>query len=341
MDQRVSIILPAGNAASSIEDCLRSLVAQQTDGVEILVVDDASADDTASLAESMGVRVLRREQNGGPAAARNLGVQHAKGDVLFFVDADVVLHDGAVARVRDCFERNPSLAAVFGSYDTEPRARGVVSQYRNLLHHFVHQQGKREASTFWAGCGAIRRSAFLQVGGFDAEAFPRPSIEDIELGYRLRDHGYAIAIDPGLQGTHLKRWTLGSMVRTDLLCRAIPWTRLNLERGAAPDDLNIRKSQKISVALAALASLSIPLAFLTTWAIPFGMLAVMVIVLLNLYLFRFLGRERGIFFAMLCVPLHLLYFFYSGLGFLWVNVAHHVAPRTRESERPGPMVARP
>ena len=58
----------------------------------------------------------------------------------------------------------------------------MVSQYRNLLHHFVHQHGHAEASTFWAGCGAIRRAAFDAVGGFDAARFPRPSIEDIELG---------------------------------------------------------------------------------------------------------------------------------------------------------------
>ena len=84
----------------------------------------------------------------------------------------------------------------------------MVSQYRNLLHHFVHQEGNPEASTFWAGCGAVRRAAFDAVAGYDEARFRRPSIEDIELGYRLRRAGYRIRLDRDLQCTHLKRWRL-------------------------------------------------------------------------------------------------------------------------------------
>ena len=81
-----------------------------------------------------------------------------------------------------------------------PRLQGVVSQYRNLLHHFVHQHGNSEASTFWAGCGAIRRSVFEEMGGFDEQRFPTPSIEDIELGYRLRQAGHRILLDKACRG---------------------------------------------------------------------------------------------------------------------------------------------
>ena len=91
---------------------------------------------------------------------------------------------------------------------TRARAPGLVSQYRNLLHHFVHQQGDPEASTFWAGCGAVRRDAFDAVGGFDDGAFRRPSIEDIELGYRLRGGRATASASTAVSGTHLKRWTL-------------------------------------------------------------------------------------------------------------------------------------
>ena len=122
----------------------------------------------------------------------------------------------------------------------------MISQYRNLLHHFVHQNGNREASTFWAGCGAIRRSVFEKIGGFDEKRFRRPSIEDIELGYRLRQSGYRILLDKRLQGTHLKGWNLYSLIRTDISCRAMPWSRLILETKKLPDDLNLKLGQRVS-----------------------------------------------------------------------------------------------
>jgi glycosyltransferase involved in cell wall biosynthesis len=317
---RVSVIIPACNAGDCLPHCLAALRSQASDDVEIIVVDDASTDGTAGIAESMGARVFRTDRNSGPSRARNLGARQARGEYLLFVDSDVVVRPDAVSRVREFLDGKPSVAAVFGSYDAEPHAHGWLTQYRNLLHHYVHQQGRREASTFWSGCGAIRRDVFLEVGGFDDVAFPR-SIEDIELGYRLREAGHAIELDRDLQGKHLKRWTLRSLIRTDVFCRAIPWTRLNLERKVSPDDLNIKRSQKLSVALTAVVFLSLPLALVDSRALLLGILATAVIVALNVRLFRFFLDRRGPIFALICVFFHMLYFFYSGLSYLYVWLA--------------------
>jgi len=149
------------------------------------------------------------------------------------------------------FSRNRDLDAVIGSYDRRPAANGFVSEYRNLMHHFVHHRGKREASTFWAGCGAIRKSVFLESGGFN-ENYRAPSIEDIELGYRLARTGRKLALNPEIQVTHLKSWGLRSMLKTDFFYRALPWSELTLRSGRMPNDLNLRISQRISVALVAL-----------------------------------------------------------------------------------------
>ena len=151
---------------------------------------------------------------------RNRGAELARGEILFFVDADVVLACGALRRLAKTFSEQPALAAVFGSYDATPPATGLVSQYRNLLHHFVHQTGNPDASTFWAGCGAIRQKAFERVGGFDARLFPRPSIEDIELGARLARLGHRVRLEKRLRATHLKRWTLGRVLLADVRDRA-------------------------------------------------------------------------------------------------------------------------
>jgi GT2 family glycosyltransferase len=330
----LSVIVPVYNNPQDLRECLSALIASSCPGSEIIVVDDASTDDTPSIAAQMGVQVLRLAKNSGPAAARNYGASHAQGEILFFVDADVVVAPDAVRHVVALFAEDPNLVAVFGSYDARPLAKGVVSQYRNLLHHFVHQNGDREASTFWAGCGAIRRSVFQEVGGFDARRFPRPSIEDIELGYRLRQAGHRILLDKALQGTHLKRWTLGSVIRTDIFHRAIPWSRLILERKKAPVDLNLKGGQRLSIALVGLACLSLPLLLFRFELISLPALCLVGAIVLNRQLFSFLARQHGLYFATRCIPLHLLHYLCSGLSYLSIWIAFQLKSLKAHSPTP-------
>jgi GT2 family glycosyltransferase len=256
-------------------------------------------------------------RNSGPAAARNYGARHAGGDIVFFVDADVMVAPEALRRVEAVFREQPDLAAVFGSYDARPRAKGMISQYRNLLHHFVHQNGHSEASTFWAGCGAIRRTVFDSIGGFDEKKFLRPSIEDIELGYRLRQCGQRILLDKALQGTHLKRWNLYSLIRTDIACRAVPWSRLILETKNAPRDLNLNSGQKLSLVLVACACASLAAALIQPLFLMVAMAALFGVVVINRKLYLFFFRQKGILFAAAGVSLHFLYYLYSGLSYVY------------------------
>jgi GT2 family glycosyltransferase len=343
---QVSIIIPVYNDCRNLSLCLSGLLHAirqvQPHTAEIIVIDDASTDGSSVVAAQFaGVRVSRLAQNSGPAAARNAGARQARGDLLFFVDADVVVAPGAVHQVLHSFAAKPDLAAVFGSYDARPRAPGVVSQYRNLLHHFVHQHGNPEASTFWAGCGAIRRTVFEEVGGFDAQRFPRPSIEDIDLGYRLRRAGYHILLDKTLQGTHLKKWTLWSVLRTDLGARAIPWARLMLEHGAVPNDLNVKPAQRASVALVGLAGVCVLLAVRWVELLALAGVALAGVLALNWRLFAFFARQRGGSFAGLCFPLQVLHYCCSGLGYVWSWGAFHLPvvppPWLRIGQRPVPL----
>ena len=316
----ITVILPVYNGAAFLERCLASLTATDYPYFDCIVVNDGSTDDSEAIARSLPVRVLSVSGGPfGPASARNRGAEVARGEILFFVDADVVLGPGSLRRVAKVFHEHPAIAAVFGSYDNHPEAKGVVSQYRNLLHHFVHQNGAPEASTFWAGCGAIRRSVFEAVGGFDEKRFLHPSIEDIELGYRLRQCGYRILLDKGLQGTHLKRWSFYSMIRTDIASRAVPWARLIQQTPKIPADLNLKFGQKASVALVGLACLFLGLAMASSKFLLLSLLAILGVGFLNRKLYAFFMRERGISFAVSCVPLHLLYFLYSGISYLYVR----------------------
>jgi GT2 family glycosyltransferase len=328
----VSIVVPVYNKPRDLARCLSALRAAAGADTEVIVVDDASTDDVSSVAVNAGARLLRLARNVGPAAARNHGARHARGQVLFFVDADVVVAEDVMMRVRTFIERDPEIAAVFGSYNLHPTAPGLVSQYRNLLHHFVHQTGRAEASTFWAGCGAVRRAAFEHVGGFDERSFPRPSIEDIELGYRLRRAGYRILLDKSLQGMHLKRWTLWTVVRTDITHRAIPWSRLILNSKEAPDDLNLQRSQRLCVGLTGLSGIFFAASPLRPELLVPAFACAAATVVINRDLFAFFSRVRGVLFATACVPLHLLYYICCGVGYqyVWLTSMLQRAPRTPE-----------
>lgn len=315
----ISVIIPFHNASATLKRCLDAVVSSNYPSYECIVIDDGSTDDSERVAKQFPVQVLKLSDGPfGPAYARNRGAELARGKILLFVDADVVLAPGVLRRVANTFNEQPDLAAVFGSYDSRPHATGVISQYRNLLHHFVHQNGNSEAATFWAGCGAIRRSVFNQIGGFDEKRFRRSSIEDIELGYRLRQCGYRILLDKTLQGTHLKRWNLYSLIRTDISCRAIPWARLILETKQLPDDLNLKVGQRVSLTLVAMACACLLFAVVQPKLLAVCAAALLGVAVINRKLYRFFLRQHGIFFAAACILLHLLYYLYSGCSYFYV-----------------------
>jgi glycosyltransferase involved in cell wall biosynthesis len=211
-------------------------------------VDDGSTDPSAEVARRYGARVLATKGRRGPAHARNLGADAASGEIVFFIDSDVSVYPGTLGRILSNFRENPGVAAVIGSYDDSPGSGDFLSQYRNLMHCYVHQTGKKKACTFWSGCGAIRKDVFLQHHGFN-ESYGRPAIEDIELGYRLAAGGCKVVLDRHLLVKHLKRWSLWGVVKTDIMDRGIPWTELILRDQRLPNDLNVQLSQRLSVAL--------------------------------------------------------------------------------------------
>jgi GT2 family glycosyltransferase len=302
----LSVIVPVRDGGPAFARCLAALGRSTLSGYELVVVDDASGDDSAAVAAAHGARVVRLGERRGPAAARNAGARAARGELLFFLDADCEPAPDALERAAAELEREPALDAVFGSYDDRPAEPGLVSQFKNLFHHWTHQRGAGPASTFWAGCGAIRRRRFLELGGFDERRYGVPSIEDIELGYRLREAGGSIRLLPELQARHLKRWTLGNLVRTDLLRRGIPWTELLLERRGR-SALNVEPRARLAVAAGTLAVAALPAIPFWGWAGAVSAAATAAMVGSSWSFYALVRRRCGALYALGAVPLHALY----------------------------------
>ena len=294
------MVVPATNAPPTLRACLDAIAA--ADGPdEIVVVDDS--------------RVR------SPAAARNLGVARSSGDVIVFVDADVAVAPDVFERIAAAFDDDPSLTALFGSYEDAPPARGPVSGFRNLLHHHVHQRAGGTTGTFWAGLGAIRRGAFERAGGFVEHP-----VEDIELGMRLAASGASIRLEPAIQGAHLKAWNLFSMIRTDLLVRGAPWVGLLLEHRSPSAALNLGWRHRLS----ALASLAILVgAALLSAAVVVA--AVAALVALNFSFYRLIVRRRGVLQAAAGVLLHVVHHLVAVVA-LVLGIVLYVAARSAARE---------
>ncbi len=327
----VSVIIPVHNGRRHIERCLDALIASSYSSFEIIMVDDCSTDESVAIARQKEITVLQLSERSGPAVARNYGAQHARGEILLFIDSDVVVRRETISSVVATFQYNADVVAVFGSYDDDPAEGNFISQYRNLFHHFHHQNSDTNAFTFWAGCGAIRKKVFEEMGGFDQKKYTKPSIEDIELGYRIRKKGYRILLDKGLQVKHLKRWEFLSMLRTDIFQRAIPWSRLILETKFMPKDLNLQMAHKTSSISVALMIMMIAILlfghtkFYDIPVVPTAGLFLSILfvnfLILNQELYGFYALRKGLRFMVQVIPLHLLYYLYSGISFVvcWIS----------------------
>ena len=329
----ISVITPVYNGGYAFVCCLLTMAKTQFDNWELLVVDDGCSDRSIDIARKFGAKILRTSGRKGPGAARNLAAEVAKGEYLCFIDADCEVCDDAITKLAYKLQAQPEIEVLFGSYNDAPEATNFVAQYKNLMHHYVHQQGSEDASTFWAGFGVVKRSLFLEVGGFDTERFPRPSIEDIELGYRLKQAGAKIYLAKDLQVKHHKAWKLVGLTKTDVFDRGIPWTKLLLaNKSNFVNDLNLQTSSRISVIAGYSLILCVSVSLFNLAALIPGAIFATLLLYLNWDVYHFFYQKRGLAFALKVIPVHWLYYLYGGLSFA-LGTLSYWKERLLESEK--------
>ena len=289
----IAVIIPVFNSRRLLRETLLALQSSSRFPDELIVVDDGSTDDSAGVAEQFGARVVKMAKNIGPAACRNYAALLTRSEILVFLDADTCVHIDTLERMEAHLIEDTGLSAVIGSYDDTPSDPGICSQYRNLAHCYVHHSAHRSALTFWSGCGAVRRAAFFDADGFD-ERYRKPSVEDIELGYRMSDRGARILLDPEICVTHTKHWTVWTSIVTDVLDRGIPWMALLLSRRRMPDDLNIKRRHRVATALTGGALICLAASVRSAWWLLACFTLAVLALSLDAGLLRFIYRKRGL-----------------------------------------------
>lgn len=337
MRDGVSVIVPAYNAEATITECLTALRAAILPEDELILFDDGSTDATRNIAEAAGARIeTNAGRPKGPAYGRNAAAATATKPYLMFVDADVIIAPDAIDRLMDEVRTTGAVAA-FGSYDDHPRSRRLPALYANLRHHFVHQSGCREATTFWSGIGLMKADVFREFGGYDDVLFAHPSIEDVELGMRLINAGKRIRLVPGAQGTHWKDWTLWRVWHTDVVRRALPWSRLIADGQLAEADLNLARKERVLALLA----LGVPVTLVggifvhPLWLATAALVALYVAGIMAFV--RILARRLNAFQLAAAVAMHLCYHLYASCTYAAVMLGTRLGLRRSA----GPVAAAP
>jgi hypothetical protein len=277
---------------------------------EIIVVDDASSDGSVSIAARYADTVVKLTGHpAGPAYARNRGVELARGEIIAFVDGDVVVRPDTLSRLLATLLDRPDIDAVSASHEANSGAPNFVSQYWNLLLSFGEQRHSGRCAQFAPGCGVVRREAFLAAGMYDEWRFDAAGMENVELGERLLGAGQGVLLSAELRVTHMKQWDVGSVCqevwrRSRVLARSLGYLRMS---AAAPGEVVFTLGRTLIPAVALLGTLMLAAAFVpsphASGKVGVGVAALL---LTNLPVHRFYAETRGLWFAIVSAPLHIV-----------------------------------
>lgn len=316
---KISIIIPTNRFDKSFDVCLKQLAEiQKKDSFELVIaLDGLETTEKDFIPYKINkLKLVKIEQQSGPAVARNLAAKMAESEILFFIDSDVLIQSTTIQLIAKHYTKSTAEEALIGSYDDMPAEQSLVSKYRNLLHHYTHQTASEKASTFWGACGAIKKEVFMEIGGFN-ENYHQPSIEDIELGYRLLENGYSIRLNKNLQVKHLKKWTIRNMIYTDIFLRAKPWTiLLNSFKQWKTRDLNTKTEEKLAATLLVLALLSLVFSLFLSQLIGLVFAFCLVLIFLKRNVYSFFKDKVKFYQMPLVVLLHWLYLLCAVIGFI-------------------------
>jgi glycosyltransferase involved in cell wall biosynthesis len=299
----ISIVIPTYNASGFMLGLLDSIFNQAVNDMEVIIVDDCSTDNTVEIVKKYPVRIIQMETNAGPAVARNRGVKEAAGDIIFFLDSDVLVLDGTIKEVEDYFNNNPDAQCIIGICATTPLNSGFVPAYMAMFEyiHLIGQQYNK-VSVFAPRCGAIKKDFFLEIGGYD-EQYKGADVEDFELARRINKKD-CIILNPKLLVRH--QFANFRQALKIYFKRTVMWVHLFFKE----KQLDNAGPTSPSNGIAAICAFS---SFLSLLLVPFVGFAQYLFVLLaviylvsNLKWWNFMRGEAGFLFSVRAMALNYL-----------------------------------
>jgi len=315
----ISIITPIYNSPKTIKAYLDAIFNSTYKDFELVLIDDGSPEDLQEFLKGYPPVIFKKlEHRHGAYYARHQAVEMSHGQVLLFLDADVIVKPETLGKIAAVLEDHPEASGMIGSYDDSPQAGNTVTQFKFLYHHYIHQHEGEYVGSFWTGCGAVRKDVFKKLDGFNLSFFHElNAVMDIEFGYRLKLNHYKIYNARHIQVKHLKKLTFVNWVSTDFLTRGLPWVKIMLSYRQFYPTLNINVIGCINVICVWLMLAAGLAGFFdkVLWAVEGLLLGIFLIT--HYGLLSFFSAKRGFLFMLKAIPLLWIYYFNCGLCVLW------------------------
>jgi glycosyltransferase involved in cell wall biosynthesis len=291
----ISIVIPTYNAERFMTPLLESVFRNKIEEMEVVIVDDCSRDDTVKTARKYPVNMIELQKNGGPARARNIGVEAAKGEIIFFLDSDVIVLDGTIKEVQDHFDRDPSAKCVIGVCSTEPLNKGFVPAYMAMFEyiHLIETPGQK-VSVFAPRCGAVRKDFFIKIGGYN-ESYKGADVEDFELARRINKVD-SIILNPKIRVRH--QFANFKQALRIYFKRTVMWVHLLFKVKKLDNAGPTSPSNGIAAICAFLSILFLVLIPYSAFAKHLFVFFIIVYIVSNMKWWNFMRNEKGLFFAM-------------------------------------------
>lgn len=191
---KISIVIPVYNRETLIYKCLDSIYKTDYPNFEVIVVDDGSTDNSTKTAQKFPCKIIKLKKNKGVAYARNIGAKNAKGDILYFVDSDIVQKGDTITQIASEFEKDDKLGVLAASLSREPLNKGFGPSFIALRYFYLttlnmirEGKNKQKVTFFPSASAAIKKKVFDKTKGFDTSF--KLGGEEHELGHRIcKDH---------------------------------------------------------------------------------------------------------------------------------------------------------
>lgn len=294
---KISVIIPVFNAALTIEQCIKSILTCNYHNLEVIVVDDASTDDSASIIARLPCLLVRLTSQSGPGNARNEGVKHASGEILAFTDADCEVPHDWLYKIAATFQ-DTDLGGVTGGYKGN-LDKGLIAAFQFHSACFRQLYIPQYINSCTTSNFACKKSLFESIGGF-----PQKYVcEDMQFGLTLSAHSKILwdrtnsvfhHFEKRMRAYFIKQISWAEATATILL-----GTPLSIRKQYTWRNHDILAQLFFTILM--WASLVVAAWYPSSLAVFFGL--ALLCILLNIKFIIFVARRENMFRALIMLPL--------------------------------------
>ncbi len=313
----VSVIIPVKNAERTIDSCLYAIKKSNYKNFELIVVNDNSVDKSVEIARKYNCKILKVENGQGANYARNLGGKSASGEILIFIDSDIVVQKDTIEKIVDTLQ-DENIDAVVGVYTAKHRNENIVSQYKNLWIRYSYLKSSPEIDWLFGSISGIKKEAFQKVGGFNINLLSRKGNDDIELGKRFSQEKFNIILNSEIEVEHLKKYNLWTFIKNEF-DRSSGFAELAFNLGETTHSVkngfvNVYPSFIISTIVIILATLFLILVLVGKLSYWYLIAVILIYLILNIKFINYLEQMRGLFAMIGMLPILIIDHFVCFIG---------------------------